>query len=63
MPIGTVDSEQETRVRDIAEVIQKKQMQQEQLAVQIEALQTAVKELDAVKHLLDDNESANASVS
>ena len=48
-------------MKDIAEVIQKKQMQQEQLAQQIEALQTAVKELDAVKHLLED-EPASLSI-
>ena len=49
-------------MKDIAEVIQKKQMQQEQLAHQIEALQTAVKELDAVKHLLEDGEPAALSL-
>ena len=61
-PIGTVDSEQEIRVRDIAEVIQKKQKQQEQLAKQIEALQGAARELDAVKHMLEDGESATLSM-
>ena len=49
-------------MREIAEVIEKKQMQQEQLAQQIEALQVAVKELDAVKHLLEDGEPDTASI-
>ena len=48
-------------VRDISEVIRKKQDQQAQLAQQIEALQGAVKELDAVRHLLEDAEPAVAS--
>ena len=48
-------------MRDIAEVIRKKQAQQAQLAQQIEALQGAVKELDAVKHLLEEGEPSAAS--
>ncbi len=61
-PIGTVDSKAEVFVRDISEVIRKKQAQQAQLAQQIEALQGAVKELDAVKHLLDENEPSMPSL-
>ena len=62
-PIGTIDSEVEVFVRDISEVIRKKQAQQAQLVQQIEALQGAVQELDAVKHLLEDAESFSPDVS
>ncbi len=48
-------------MRDIAEVIQKKQTQQAQLVQQIEALQAAVKELDAVKHLLEEAETSTSA--
>ena len=50
-------------MRDIAEVIRKKQAQQAQLAQQIEALQGAVKELDAVKHLLEEAEASAPAAS
>ncbi len=43
-------------MKDIFEVVRKKQAQQEQLRQQIEALQVAAKELDAVQHLLDEED-------
>jgi len=41
-------------VRDIYEVLRKKQAEQAQLGKQIEALQTAAEQLRTVAHLLDD---------
>jgi len=41
-------------VRDIHEVLRKKQAEQTQLGKQIEALQTAAEQLRSVAHLLDD---------
>ncbi len=43
-------------MKDIFEVVRKKQAQQDQLRQQIEALQVAAKELDAVQHLLDEDD-------
>ena len=42
-------------VRDIYEVLHKKQAEQAQLGKQIEALQTAAEQLRGVAHLLDDD--------
>ena len=41
-------------MRDIYEVLRKKQTEQAQLGKQIEALQTAAEHLRGVAHLLDD---------
>jgi hypothetical protein len=41
-------------VRDIYEVLRKKQAEQAQLGKQIEALQTAAEQLRGVAHLLDE---------
>jgi hypothetical protein len=41
-------------VRDIHEVLRKKQAEQSQLGKQIEALQTAAEQLRSVAHLLDE---------
>ena len=41
-------------MRDIYEVLHKKQAEQAQLGKQIEALQTAAEQLRGVAHLLDD---------
>jgi hypothetical protein len=43
-------------VRDIYEVLHKKQAEQAQLGKQIEALQTAAEQLRGVAHLLDDDQ-------
>ena len=43
-------------MKDIFEVLRKKQAQQEQLRQQIEALQGAAQGLEAVQHLLDEAE-------
>jgi hypothetical protein len=43
-------------VRDIHEVLRKKQAQQAQLGKQIEALQAAAEELRAVAHLLEEDD-------
>jgi hypothetical protein len=43
-------------VRDIHEVLRKKQAQQAQLGKQIEALQNAAEQLRSVAHLLDDEQ-------
>ncbi len=48
-------------MKDINEVVRKKQAQQEQLRQQIEALQGAAKELDAVQHLLDEEDQPVAA--
>jgi hypothetical protein len=49
-------------VRDIYEVLRKKQAEQAQLGKQIEALQTAAEQLRGVAHLLDDeHEEAEAA--
>jgi hypothetical protein len=49
-------------VRDIYEVLRKKQAEQAQLGKQIEALQTAAEQLRGVAHLLDDeHEGAEAA--
>lgn len=42
-------------MRDIYEVLRKKQAEQSQLGKQIEALQTAAEQLRGVAHLLDDD--------
>jgi hypothetical protein len=42
-------------VKDIHEVLRKKQAEQAQLGKQIEALQTAAEQLRTVAHLLDDD--------
>jgi hypothetical protein len=42
-------------VKDIHEVLRKKQAEQAQLGKQIEALQTAAEQLRSVAHLLDDD--------
>ena len=49
-------------VKDIYEVLRKKQAQQAQLAKQIEALQTAAEQLRNVAHLLDTDEEEGAGV-
>jgi hypothetical protein len=55
------DKEAKT-VRDIYEVLRKKQAEQAQLGKQIEALQTAAEQLRGVAHLLDDErEEADAA--
>jgi hypothetical protein len=46
--------EEAKNVRDIYEVLRKKQAEQAQLGKQIEALQTAAEQLRTVAHLLDD---------
>jgi hypothetical protein len=43
-----------TTVRDIYEVLRKKQAEQAHLGKQIEALQTAAEQLRSVAHLLDE---------
>lgn len=43
-------------MKDITEVLRKKQAQLAQLAKQIEALQTAAEQLRSVAHLLDEDE-------
>ena len=43
-------------MKDINEVLRKKQAQQAQRAKQIEALQTAAEQLRSVAHLLDEDE-------
>jgi cell division protein FtsB len=47
-------------VRDIYEVLRKKQAEQAQLGKQIEALQTAAEQLRGVAHLLDDERDGAA---
>lgn len=47
-------------MKDINEVLRTKQAQQAQLRVQIEALQAAAKDLEAVQHLLQDDDSSLA---
>ena len=46
-------------MKDIYEVLRKKQAEQAQLGKQIEALQTAAEQLRNVAHLLDDREENN----
>ena len=49
-------------MRDIHEVLRKKQAEQTQLGKQIEALQTAAEQLRGVAHLLEDeHEEAEAA--
>ena len=43
-------------MRDIFDVIRKKQAQQAQLAKEIEALQSAAEQLRSVAHILDEEE-------
>jgi hypothetical protein len=50
-------------VRDIHEVLRKKQAEQTQLGKQIEALQTAAEQLRSVAHLLDDEHEEKDSTS
>lgn len=47
-------------MRDIHEVLRKKQAEQAQLGKQIEALQTAAEQLRSVAHLLDEEHSEEA---
>jgi hypothetical protein len=49
------------RVRDIYEVLRRKQAEQAQLGKQIEALQTAAEQLRGVAHLLDDEHDEQAA--
>ena len=44
-------------MKDIYEVLRKKQAEQAQLGKQIEALQTAAEQLRGVAHLLNEDES------
>ncbi len=44
-------------MKDIYEVIRRKQAQQAQLLDQIEALQAAAKDLEAVQYLLQDDDA------
>jgi hypothetical protein len=48
-------------LKDIYEVLQNKQAQQAILRQQIEALQSAAKDLEAVEYLLQDDEPASAA--
>ena len=48
-------------MRDIHEVLRRKQAQQAQLGKQIEALQAAAADLQAVAHLLDEDEESSSS--
>ncbi|HMH00235.1 MAG TPA: hypothetical protein VK555_02420 [Terriglobales bacterium] len=50
-------------MRDIHEVLRKKQAEQTQLGKQIEALQTAAEQLRSVAHLLDDEHDEKDSAS
>ncbi len=51
-------------MRDIYEVLRRKQAEQAQLGKQIEALQTAAEQLRGVAHLLDDeHEESSAAAS
>jgi hypothetical protein len=52
--------EEAKNVRDIYEVLRKKQAEQAQLGKQIEALQTAAEQLRTVAHLLDDERDVDA---
>jgi hypothetical protein len=55
LPRGYLECDKEAKtVRDIYEVLRKKQAEQAQLGKQIEALQTAAEQLRGVAHLLDD---------
>jgi hypothetical protein len=47
----------EVTVKDIYEVLRKKQAEQAQLGKQIEALQTAAEQLRSVAHLLNEEEA------
>jgi hypothetical protein len=49
-------------VRDIHEVLRKKQAEQAQLGKQIEALQAAAEQLRGVAHLLSDEEGGREAV-
>jgi hypothetical protein len=53
--------EEAKNVRDIYEVLRKKQAEQAQLGKQIEALQTAAEQLRTVAHLLDDERDVDAA--
>ena len=53
--------EEAKRVRDIYEVLRRKQAEQAQLGKQIEALQTAAEQLRGVAHLLDDEHDEQAA--
>ena len=48
-------------MKDIHEVLRRKQSEQAQLGKQIEALQTAAEQLRTVAHLLDDEEKEAAA--
>jgi len=48
-------------VRDIYEVLRKKQAEQAQLGKQIEALQSAAEQIRSVSHLLDDEDEKEAA--
>jgi hypothetical protein len=47
-------------LRDIYQVLRKKQVEQEQLARQIEALQAAAEHLRSVAHLLEEESDENS---
>jgi hypothetical protein len=63
LPYTNLECDKEVNtVRDIYEVLRKKQAEQAQLGKQIEALQTAAEQLRGVAHLLDDeHEGAEAA--
>lgn len=48
-------------MKDIHEVLRKKQAEQAQLGKQIEALQTAAEQLRTVAHLLDEDHEKEAA--
>ena len=50
-------------MRDIYEVLRKKQAEQAQLGKQIEALQTAAEQLRSVAHLLNSDDEEERDVS
>ena len=50
-------------MRDIHEVLRKKQSEQAQLGKQIEALQNAAEQLRTVAHLLDEDDEKAAAAS
>ena len=49
-------------MKDIYEVIRSKKAQQAQLVEQIEALQTAVRDLESVQHLLQEDDATIAAM-
>jgi hypothetical protein len=55
--VGNLHCIKEGALKDIYEVLRKKQAEQAQLGKQIEALQTAAEQLRGVAHLLNEEES------